>query len=217
MKQIWILLWATQSCLFGEAQLQHSTWKATIHGDNPRNVLLEFRKDTVFLLAIYDSAVQETMTYIQKDSTLILHKISGMSDCDNQSSGKYKFIIERELMTIRLLEDPCEDRSSALDNTRWQKWKVRPEAHVDQSVLKKYVGEYEFDAGHHILISLENGRLQAEGPSNNLPKSALYAISNTRFFLKVAGVDLEFIADKDGKVVKMISHEEADHELRKVK
>ncbi len=212
---IFLLLSLPSFSLF--AQLKNSRWKGTIRGDNPRNVILDFRKDTVAVYTISDSSIVETMTYSAKDGVIVLQKIDGQSDCDNNVIGKYHFEIKAEVLYIRLLADPCDDRSSALDTTKWFRWKDHPEVNVDASILKKYVGEYEFDPGHRIIITLENGRLQAEGPNNNLPKSTLYAESNTKFFLKVAGVEIDFVKDSKGEVTKFISHEEKDYELKKIK
>jgi len=217
MKKIITLLLLTLISVSLNAQLVPSIWKGTIKGDNPRNVLLDFRKDTLVLLSLSDSAIEETMTYSIKDSDIILRKIEGQSDCDNTTPGKYRFTLRGNSLSIKLVSDPCEDRSSALENTKWQKWKNHPEVHVAESILKQYVGEYEFDAGHHIFISLENGRLQAFGPNNNLPKSTLYAESRSKFFLKVAGVEIDFVRNDQGNVIKFISHEEEDHELKKIK
>jgi hypothetical protein len=217
MNKIILLLFLSLTRISSIAQLSHTIWKGVVRGDNPRSVLLGFRKDTAVLLTIYDSSVVESMTYSVKDSTLILKKLEGQSDCDNSSIGKYKFWVRGSVLNIKLIEDPCEDRSSAIDDTKWQKWKAHPEVKVDESILKQYVGEYEFDAGHHIFISLENGRLQAEGPENNLPKSTLYAESDTRFFLKIAGVEIDFVKNSRGEVTEFISHEEQDHELKKIK
>lgn len=199
------------------AQFNHTIWKGGIKGDNPRNALLDFRKDTLFLLAIADSSIEETMTYNLADNTLIIQKISGLSDCDNLVIGKYKYSILGGILNINLLSDPCDDRSSALDNTKWQRWKNHLEVQVDQSILKEYIGEYELDPGHHILISLKNGRLQAEGPNNNLPLSPLFAESKTKFFLKLAGVEIDFVKNNKGEVVELISHEQKDVELKKIK
>lgn len=199
------------------AQLKNTRWKGTIHGDKPRNVILDFHKDSVALYTVSDSSIVERMTYSVKDGVIILDKIDGQSDCDNNVTGKYRFEIKGGILYIKLLADPCGDRSSALDSTKWFKWKNHAEVKVNESILKQYVGEYAFDAGHHIIISLENGRLQAEGPNNNLPKSTLFAESNTKFFLKVAGVEIDFVKDSKGEVTKFISREEKDYELKKIK
>lgn len=199
------------------AQLTNSEWKGTIKGDNPRNVLMKFNKDNVTIYTIADDQLVEAMTYTTTTGVLSLKKVEGISDCDNNVLGRYKIEIKNGLLYLKIQDDPCYDRSSALDGTKWFPWKKHPEVPVSASILKQYVGEYEFDAGHHIFITLENGRLQMEGPNNNLPKSTLIATSPTRFFLKLAGVEIDFIKNAKGETIKMITHEEEDHELKKIK
>jgi hypothetical protein len=217
MKKVIILLLLSLPSFSLLAQLGNSRWKGTIRGDEPRNVILDFHKDSLSVYTISDSSMVETMTYSAKDGVLALKKIEGQSDCDNSVIGKYGFEIKGDIMYVKLLEDPCNDRSFALDTTKWFRWKDHPEVKVNESVLKQYVGEYEFDAGHHIIITLENGRLQAEGPNNNLPKSTLYAESDSKFFLKIAGVEIDFVKNSKGEVIKLISHENEDYELKKIK
>jgi hypothetical protein len=210
-----ILVTITSTSIF--AQLKNTRWKGTIKGDNPRNVILDFKKDTAILYTISDSTIVERMTYTMNENSFTVKKIDGQSDCDNTTPGKYSFVIKNNNMLIKLINDACYDRSSALDTTKWTKWKNHPEVKVSENILKQYVGVYELDAQHPINITLENGRLNIEGPNNNLPKSPLISESNTKFFLKLAGVEFDFVKDANGKVVKMISHEEKDYELKKIK
>jgi hypothetical protein len=48
------------------AQLTNSEWKSTIKGDNPRNVIMSFRKDSVSVYTISDDQLVEAMTYTVK-------------------------------------------------------------------------------------------------------------------------------------------------------
>jgi hypothetical protein len=217
MKTIIFILAATFLSASAFAQLQNTSWEGTIKGDNPRNAILGFKKDTVILYTVSDSEVVERMTYTTSGSTFTVKKIDGQSDCDNTTPGKYGFVLKGGKMFIKLISDACNDRSSALDTTKWRKWKNHPEVKVSENVLKQYIGVYEFDPQHHLNITLENGKLYIEGPNNNLPKSPLISESNTKFFLKLAGVEIDFVKDATGKVTKFISHEEEDHDLKKIK
>ena len=200
-----------------QAQLSNTKWVGTIFGDNPRRVFLDFKKDKVDLITVSDDALVESMTCVFKDKTFIVKKIDGQSDCDNMSVGKYEFKLKNDSLFITLLDDICEDRSSALNATKWAKWKDHPEVKVDESILKQYVGVYELNTQHQVSILLENGKLYAESVTNNLPKSPLSPESNTRFFIKIAAVSIDFVKDKNGRVVKFISHEDKDYELKKIK
>lgn len=197
------------------AQLDNTRWKATLIIDEPVNVIFDFKKDILSLYTVADSTMIETMNYTKDDTSFTLTKIDGQSDCDNSTPGKYRFKIKNGKMEINMISDGCYDRSSVIDNTTWTKWKEPVEVKVNDAVLKQYVGVYELDDAHPISVTFEGGRLYAEGPNNGLPKSPLIAESNTKFFLRIAGVEWDFI--KDGNVVKLISHEEKDYELKKIK
>ena len=199
------------------AQLDNTRWKATLIIDEPVNVIFDFKKDILSLYTVADSTMIETMNYTKDDTSFTLTKIDGQSDCDNSTPGKYRFKIKNGKMEIKMISDGCYDRSSVIDNTTWAKWKEPVEVKVNDAVLKQYVGVYELDDAHPISVTFEDGRLYAEGPNNGLPKSPLIAESNTKFFLRIAGVEWDFIKDVNGNVVKLISHEEKDYELKKIK
>lgn len=198
------------------AQLTNTQWKTKIDINGPVGVILDFKKDTCSLYTIADSTIIETMAYTVKDSLITLYKIDGQSDCDNSTPGAYKFIIVNNSLALHMASDNCDDRSSAIDNTNWQPWVVPVAVKVDEAVLKQYTGTYQFDAGHAINITLGEGRLWAEGPNNGLPKTPLITEGNNRFFIRLAGVHIDFVRDAAGKVIQMISHEEKDYTLQKV-
>lgn len=130
MKSIIIFLLLFLPSLSLVAQLRNSRWKGAIRGDNPRDAILDFHKDSVVLYALSDGAIIERMTCTVRDGVIALHKIDGQSDCDNSVVGKYKFEIKGGFLFIRLFADPCTDRSSALDSTKWSGSKDHPEARV---------------------------------------------------------------------------------------
>lgn len=203
------------ACL--HAQLTNTQWKTRIDINGPVGVILDFKKDTCSLYTIADSTIIETMTYTIKDSVFTLHKIEGQSECDNSTPGVYKFVLQANKLALHMVSDNCDDRVSAIDNTNWQPWAVPMEVKVDEAVLKQYTGTYQLDAEHPINITLDAGRLWADGPNNGLPKTPLIAEGNDRFFIRLAGVHFDFVRDAQGKVVQMISHEEKDYTLQKVK
>jgi len=119
-KLIFILLVSLLSVSL-HAQLLHTKWKGAIKGDNPQNAVLKFGKDTLILYAATDGSVIETMTYSIKTNILTVRKISGQSDCDGSTTGKYLFTIKGGSLSLSLSSDACMDRSSALDKTAWMK------------------------------------------------------------------------------------------------
>ncbi len=217
MKKTYLLLLSILLPAIMFAQLANTRWKATLIIDGPLNTIFDFRKDTCSIYTVADSTLIETMTYKQTDTTFTLHKIDGQSDCDKDVLGTYHFQVKNEQLSVQMLADECYDRSSVLQNTEWKKWKEFTEVKINESVLKQYTGLYQLDAAHPIYVTLYCGRLYAEGPNNRLPKSPLAAESETKFFLRIAGVEWDFIKDSNGKVVTLISHEDKDYELRKIK
>jgi hypothetical protein len=217
MKKIMVAALLSLPLFTLHAQLAGTKWKAKINAGQMINVILDFKNDTCSIYNMADSETIESMTYKLKDSILTLQKIEGQSDCDTSTTGTYKFFVKDSALYIVLKSDDCDDRSSTIDNTRWLPWIVPAEIKVEETILQQYVGTYELDSAHPIYITRENGRLQIEGPNNQLPKSPLIAETNTKFFLQIAGVHMDFVKDTAGNVIKLVSHEEKDYELKKVK
>ena len=104
------------------AQLAGSKWKGTLQGDNPQEVVFEFRKDSAVVYTTAENSHVETMTYTVKDNVLTLIKAHGISDCDG-GPGKYSITIEKDTMTMKRSEDNCGDRVEAIDGVKWVRMK----------------------------------------------------------------------------------------------
>ena len=199
------------------AQLENTRWKTILQiSSDAVNAIIDFRKDSILLYTVADSTMIETMSYTKDDTSFTLVKIEGQSECGN-TAGKYKYAIKGDKLSLTLLADACYDRSSVIENTVWAKWKNYPGIKVAETILKQYTGVYAMDKDHPITISLEQGVLYAEGKNNGLPKSPFTPVTASKFFLKIAGAEMDFIKDANGNVVKLISHEKEDHELKKIK
>jgi CubicO group peptidase (beta-lactamase class C family) len=77
----------------------------------------------------------------------------------------------------------------------------RTEISVPASVLTPYVGTYRL-ATKELTVSLEGGQLMAQ--LTGQPKLALFAESETAFFLKVVDAQLEFVKDTSGVVSHVV-------------
>ena len=89
---------------------------------------------------------------------------------------------------------------------------------LPDEVLKKYVGQYDFDKRHHVYITLENNQLQMEAPQGGLPKSPLFADDQNNFYLKIINARIEFVKDTSGNVTALIAHYMGKNEVcKKVK
>ena len=93
---------------------------------------------------------------------------------------------------------------------------IRKEISVDTGTLKKYIGEYELVPSFHIVITLENGTMQAQ--ASGQPKLALYAERTNFFFLKVVDAQIEFFSDTAGKTDHLILYQNGQQqEGKKIK
>ncbi len=83
--------------------------------------------------------------------------------------------------------------------------KVRTEIAIDPSKLDAYVGVFELAPSLSITITKEGSALfgQATGQS----RFALFAESETEFFLKVVDAQITFVKDTTGKVDQIILHQ----------
>ena len=217
LKKIFFTFTATSLLITVFAQLENTRWKTTLQINGPVNTIMDFKKGTIALYTVADSTMIETMTYTKDDTSFTLLKTDGQSDCGNSTPGKYGFSIKGTNLMLKLLTDECYDRYSVIQNTTWKKWKDYFGIKVDEAILKQYTGVYAVDEAHPITISLQQGVLYAEGPNNGLPKSPFIPVTQSKFFLRIAGVEMDFVKDAHGKVTKLISHEAEDHELKKIK
>jgi len=89
---------------------------------------------------------------------------------------------------------------------------------LPDEVLKKYVGQYDFDKKHHVYITLENNQLHMEAPQGGLPKSPLFEDDQNNFYLKIINARIEFVKDASGNITELISHYMGKNEVcKKVK
>jgi len=86
---------------------------------------------------------------------------------------------------------------------------------VADSVLQKYTGEYELEPKLLLFITCDGGHLY--GQATGQGRLELFPESQTKFFLTAAPIELEFVKDDKGKVVKLIVYQNGAHEAKKLK
>jgi CubicO group peptidase (beta-lactamase class C family) len=86
---------------------------------------------------------------------------------------------------------------------------------VDQSVLDKYVGNYQYDPNTIISITTSDGRMFAQAPNQN--KIELFPVSETEFAAKEMDANLKFIPDKDNAFKMIIRLGGNERTINKVK
>jgi CubicO group peptidase (beta-lactamase class C family) len=82
---------------------------------------------------------------------------------------------------------------------------VRNEIKLDSNILKSYIGEYELAPSFHIVITMENGVLQAQ--ATNQGKNPLFAERANFFFFRVVNAQVEFFQGADGKTDHLILYQ----------
>ena len=83
--------------------------------------------------------------------------------------------------------------------------KEKQEIKLDESILKKYVGEYQLAPSFILAISLDNGKLMAQATGQSPVE--IYAEKEDHFFLKVVEARIEFIKDENGNVTELILYQ----------
>ena len=86
---------------------------------------------------------------------------------------------------------------------------------LPDDVLKKYIGQYDFDKKHHVYITFENGSLEMEAPQGGLPKSPFFAEDEINFYLEVINARIEFLKDDSGNITGLIAHYNGKDEFAK--
>jgi hypothetical protein len=122
------------------AQLDNSRWSGAINIPSPVDCVLKFSSDTLYVLYAgneemlladdsgipvnatgKDSVAIEKMKFTISGDTLIVRKISGNSPCDNDSVGKYKYLILPGTLQFTKIDDPCDPRAGALSGVEFKK------------------------------------------------------------------------------------------------
>ncbi len=122
MKKIFFVLAVTIACLSAKSQLANHKFEGSIQMDNqPTDIVLDFKKDTVNAIIKASGELLETMLYTSKNGVVTFQKVSGRSECGTDIVGKYKFEQKSGDITLTLTEDICPDRANVLDKSVWKK------------------------------------------------------------------------------------------------
>jgi CubicO group peptidase (beta-lactamase class C family) len=90
---------------------------------------------------------------------------------------------------------------------RWPDWHptIRATVPVDAKILAQYVGTFQLAPNFDVTMTVENGHLMTQ--AHGQTKVEMYAESESKFFMTVAPVEVEFIRDVDGKVNSIVVHQ----------
>jgi len=76
---------------------------------------------------------------------------------------------------------------------------------VDESILKTYVGRYDYTQGAVLLVTLEGNQLEAQ--LTGQPKFPIYPSSKNEFYWKVVDATVKFVTDEKGNVTHAIHNQ----------
>jgi hypothetical protein len=76
---------------------------------------------------------------------------------------------------------------------------------VDESILKNYVGRYDYTQGGVLLVTLEDKQLQAQ--LTGQPKFPIFPSSKDEFYWKVVDARIKFVTDEKGNVTNAIHYQ----------
>jgi hypothetical protein len=81
----------------------------------------------------------------------------------------------------------------------------RTEVSVDEQVLRRYVGTYELSSDLSIVITLQDGRLQAQPTGQSA--LTLFAEAEDRFFLRAVNAQISFVRNAAGETTALVLHQ----------
>jgi hypothetical protein len=82
---------------------------------------------------------------------------------------------------------------------------VRKTIKVPSEVLNQYAGTYALSLAFAITVTVEDGKLMAQATGQD--KYQVFPESETKFFYKIVDAQIDFEKGKDGKVQKLILHQ----------
>ena len=116
MRKTGTILFAAIFCAISAASAQFSNtrWKGVINSNGELPVIWTFKKTSLDVVSLPDSALVESMTYKTASGFLFITKVNGTSDCDSSTVGKYSYRIKKDSLFLKSIDDACSQRSDAI-------------------------------------------------------------------------------------------------------
>ena len=166
-------------------------------------------------IGVFESENGDTRV-ISSEGNQLFSQRKGGSRFKIAAYEKDKFFFESSSSLIRFAKDGSgkitglEFKSGITPYEYWKKVDKEStvsskEIKIDEKILKSYVGVYEISPNFSIVVSVKDGALKAQATGQ--AEFDLYAESETRFFLKVVEVQMDFVKDGQGKVTHLVLHQ----------
>jgi hypothetical protein len=105
--------------------------------------------------------------------------------------------------------NPSVNASLITEYLLWSEMTKQPsftsDISVDEKILKKYVGRYDYGHGAVLTVSLEGNQLYAQMTGQS--KYPIYPSSNDEFNWKVVEASVKFVMDEKGDITNAIHHQ----------
>jgi hypothetical protein len=106
----------------GNAQsLKNTAWKTYISGLND-SITLHIGNDTSFVTMGTGDVVVRSVCHVSKD-TLTMQDFDGQYMCAS-GMGTYVIALKEDKLTMKMVTDPCTDRSGSIDGATWVRVKM---------------------------------------------------------------------------------------------
>jgi len=159
---------------------------------------------------------QKTQLFITCSGDKLMSQKQGGGQVELLASSPTEFFFKENPARLKFLKDAggrvmgarIQSRigpAQLFDKTTKALPAPRKEAAVDPKVFDRYLGEYELAPSFTIAIVKRGERLFSLATGQ--PEVELFPESETRFFLKVADAQVDFVLDASGQVTGLILHQ----------
>jgi CubicO group peptidase (beta-lactamase class C family) len=164
------------------------------------------------LVGVYENADGQAC-YIIREGSKVLSQRAGDAKYEIMAASPDEFFFLDRPTRIRVLKNAAGEVTGLRLEARigpaeiWTKTAKplpapKKEVAVDTKIYDLYVGEYELAPGLMLVITKEGDKLM--GQAYGEEKVELFPESETRYFLKVADAQVEFVKDDAGKVTGLV-------------
>jgi hypothetical protein len=98
--------------------INNRNWKSYIGDPLYDTITLHIRADSSFVTNSRGETMVRNNCTVSGDTLAIADYFGGEYACPDMK-GVYKFILEGKSLTLKLINDPCVDRSHVLDGLKW--------------------------------------------------------------------------------------------------
>ena len=168
--------------------------------------------DIEALVGVYENADGQAR-YITREGSKVFLQRAGDAKYEIMAASPDEFFFLDRPTRIRVVKNAAGEVAGLRLEARigpaetWTKTAKplpapKKEVAVDTKIYDLYVGEYELAPGSMLVITKEGDKLM--GQAYGEEKVELFPESETRYFLKVADAQVEFVKDDAGKVTGLV-------------